>query len=89
MKFLAGGVNRKFSHKAVIPRTLEVGDIRAVLAELVKFLGSKALVSLDHIGGYNLPANLVRSRGYDTVANLWISIQNLLNLNWIDIRSLV
>ena len=85
MELLASGIERYLLSEAVIARTLEVGYLVALLAELVKSLRSKSGVITHYVCRHHLSAHLVGHTGNDTVLHTWVSVEHRLNLRRIDI----
>ena len=85
MEFLASSVEWNTRHKAIISRALEVGNLRTLLAELVKFLGCQALVGLDNVCRNKLSTHLVGHRRDDAVLYFFIFFVDFLDLHRIDI----
>lgn len=59
MQFLACGIEWYLLYESVVAWTLEVCDVRTLLAELIEFLGCQSFIFTHHIRSNNLSANLV------------------------------
>ena len=85
MHLLTSCIEWNLRNEAVETWTLEVGNVRALLAEIVKLLWGEAIVILHDVCRTYLTANLIRNRCNDAVLYLWMYVEHSLNLGRVDV----
>ena len=87
MAFLAGGRVGDGVHETIVAGSLEVGDVGALLAEIVQLPDGQGTVLRDDVGCHQLAPDLVGDGSHDAVLDLRIHGEDGFHFRGIDVLS--